>query len=80
MLEFFLSVVPAGSKVVHQVAGQVVIKWSTRWSGGSAVVHQVGGGGQVTFGRLDLVMMVQHVMPTRWCLVMILPTGSWSWW
>ena len=55
MLEFFLSVVSAGSKVVHQV----------------------GGGAQVTFGRLDLVMMVQHVMPTRWCLVMILSTGWW---
>ena len=31
MLEFFLSVVPAGSKVVHQVVGQLTLKWSTRW-------------------------------------------------
>ena len=31
MLEFFLSVVSAGSKVVHQVAGQVALLWSTRW-------------------------------------------------
>ena len=41
MLEFFLSVVSGGSKVVHQVAGQVALRWSTRWSGGYKVVHQM---------------------------------------